>query len=91
MKKAIVTTIPKKGKKILLNNKREIFLLNSVINILMMLIFNLKYQTLDTNMTDTNEGIKKNKSGINHIWVMQSIIHDNMSSVKKTTNNNPEI
>ena len=28
-------------------------------------------------------GGRKNKSGINHIWVMQSIIHDNKSSVKK--------
>ena len=83
MKKAIMTTIPKKGKKILLKNERGIFLVNSVRNILMRLIFNLKYQTLDTHMTDSNMGGRKNKSGINHIWVMQSIIHDNMSNVKK--------
>ena len=34
-------------------------------------------------MSDSNIGGRQNKSGINHIWVMQSIIHENMSSVKK--------
>ena len=35
-------------------------------------------------MSDSNVGGRKNKSGINHIWVMQSIIYDNLSSCKKT-------
>ena len=82
-KKAIVTTIPKKGKKILLKNERGIFLVSSVRSILMRLIYNLKSKTLDSHMTDRNVGGRKSKSGINHIWVMQSIIHENMSSVKK--------
>ena len=50
----------------------------------MRLIFNLKSQTLDTHMSDSNVGGRKNKSGINHIWVMQSIIYNTLGSVKKT-------
>ena len=83
MKRAIVSTIPKKGKKILLKNERGIFLVSSVQSILMRLIFNIKYKMLDSHMTDSNVGGRKNKSGINHIWVMQSIIYENRSSVKK--------
>ena len=34
-------------------------------------------------MSDSNVGGRQNKSGINHIWVMKSVIHDTLSSVKK--------
>lgn len=42
MRKATVTTIPKKGSKLLLKNERGIFLVNSVRSILMRLIYNIK-------------------------------------------------
>ena len=42
MKKAIVTTIPKKGTKLKLENERGIFLVNTIRSILMRLIFNEK-------------------------------------------------
>ena len=61
MKKATVTTIPKKGSKLLLKNERGIFIVNSVRNILMRLIFNLKYETLDSHMSDSNVGGRKKK------------------------------
>ena len=83
MKKATVTTIPKKGSKLLLKNERGIFIVNSVRNILMRLIFNLKYETLDSHMSDSNVGGRKKKSGINHIWVLNNIIHDQLTSVSK--------
>ena len=83
MKKAIVTTIPKKGSKLHLKNERGIFLVNSVRSILMRLIFNRKYQMLDSCMSDSNVGGRKLKSGINHIWVVNRIIHDQLTSVKK--------
>ena len=57
--------------------------INSVRSILMRLIFNLKYKTIDDNMSDSNVGGRKNKSGINHIWVLNNIIQDQISSVKK--------
>ena len=83
MKKAKIVTIPKKGSKLRLENECGIFLVNTVRGILMRLIFNLKYNTFDSHMSDSNVGGRRNKSGINRIWVMNSIIHDTCSSVKK--------
>ena len=34
-------------------------------------------------MSDSNVGGRKKKSGINHIWILNNIIHDQLSSVKK--------
>ena len=83
MKEATVTTIPKKGSKLLLKNERGIFLVNSVRSILMRLIFNLKYPMFDNHMSDSNVGGRQKKSGMNHIWMMNLIIHDQHTSVKK--------
>ena len=83
MRRAVVTTIPKEGKKLLLKNGRGIFIENSVRNILMRLLFNLKSQTLENHNSDSNVGGRRKKNGINHIWVMKSKIHDNLSSCKK--------
>ena len=83
MRKAMVITIPKKNrKKTLLKNERQIFLVNNVKSILMKLIFNMKYNTLNSNMSNINVGGWKNNRDINHIWVMQSIIHENLSRSK---------
>ena len=83
MKEATVTTIPKKGSKLLLKNERGIFLVNSVRSIFMRLIFNLKYPMFNDHMSDSNVGGRQKKSGINHIWIMNNIIHDQHTSVKK--------
>ena len=82
MKRATVTTIPKKGSKILLKNERGILIVNTVRSILMILIFNLKHETIDSLMSDSNVGGRQNKSGINHIWVINNIFHDQLTSVK---------
>ena len=34
-------------------------------------------------MSDSNVGGRKSKNGINHIWVVNNVIHDHLSSVKK--------
>ena len=49
----------------------------------MRLIFNLKYPMFNDNMSDSNVGGRQKKSGINHIWIMNNIIHDQHTSVKK--------
>ena len=49
----------------------------------MRLISNMKYNMLDSHMSDSNVGGRKNKSGINHIWTINRIIHDQLTSVKK--------
>ena len=79
MKKAIVTTIPKKGTKLKLENERGILLVNTIRSILMRLIFNEKYSVFDSHMFDSNDGGRRKKSGINHIWLMNNVIHDNLS------------
>ena len=83
MRRPVVTTIPKKGKKLLLKNERGIFIVNGVRNILMRLLFKLKSQTLENHKSDSNVGGRRKKSGINHIWVIKSKIHDNLISCKK--------
>ena len=62
MRKAIVTTIPKKGSKLKLENEIGIFLVNTVRSIFMRLLFNLKYQVFDSHMSDSNVGGRKKKS-----------------------------
>ena len=49
----------------------------------MILLFNLKYSMFYSNMSDSNVGWRRKKSGINHIWIMNNVIHDQLSSVKK--------
>ena len=85
MKKATISTIPKPGSKFLLKNERGIFILSAVRTIFMKLLYNTKYETLNSNMSDSNVGGRKLKSGINHIWVVNRIIHDQITSVRKKT------
>ena len=76
MKKATVTTIPKRGSKLLLKKDRGIFIVNGIRSIFMGLIFNWKSEILDSHMSDSNVGGRKSKSGINHIWTINRIIYD---------------
>ena len=45
----------------------------------MRLIFNSEYEMIDNNMSDSNIGGRKNKSCINNIWVLNSIIHNQLN------------
>ena len=85
MMNATITTIPKKGSKLKLENERGIFLVSTMRSILMRLLFNLKYNIFDFHMADSNVGGRRNKSGISHIWVMSNLIYDQLSCVKKKT------
>ena len=49
----------------------------------MKILFNRKSNVIDSNMSDSNVGGRPNKSSINHIWVINGIVHDHLSSVKK--------
>ena len=49
----------------------------------MRLLYNLKRQKVDMHMSDSNVGGRQSKSGINHISIINGIIHDQRSSVKK--------
>ena len=87
MKKANISTISKKNKsRLILKNERGIFIVNTVRGILMRILFNRKSQMLDSNMSYSNIGGRKDKSCINPIWVVNGIIHEQLSSI-----NNPPI
>ena len=81
---ANVTSLYKgKGDRLDLKNERGIFIVSVLRSILMKLIYNDNYETIDSNMSDSNVGARKNKNIRNHIFVVNGIIHDVLSSSKK--------
>ena len=66
-----------------MNNERGIFIVTVFRSILMRLIYNDKYDIIDSNMSDSNVGARKKKNIRNHIFVINSIIHDVLSSNNK--------
>ena len=85
VRKADVTTIYKgKGEKFDLENDRGIFLVTTFRSILMKLIYNDKYSIIDSSMSDSQVGGRKGVNVRNHIWVVNGIISDVLSSKKKT-------
>ena len=82
---ANITSLYKgKGEKLDLENERGIFIVTVLRSILMRLIYNDKYAVIDSNMSDSNVGARKNKNIRNHIFVVNGIIHEVLSSKKKT-------
>ena len=49
----------------------------------MQLVYKQNYETINYHMSDSNVGGRKNMSCINHIFVLNGIIHDTISSKKK--------
>ena len=84
MKKATISPILKAGSKLVQKNERGIFVINSVRTILMRLVYKTKYETINSHMSDSNVGGRKNMSCINHIFVLNGIIHETISSKKKS-------
>ena len=82
---ADVATIYKgKGEKCNLENDRGIFLVTTFRSILMRLIYKDKYEIIDSNMSDSQVGGRKGKNVRNHIWILNGIICDVLSTKKKT-------
>ena len=85
IRKADVTTIYKgKGEKCDLSNDRGIFIVTIFRSILMKLIYLDKYDEIDSSMSDSQVGARKGKNIRNHIWIVNGIICDVLSSKKKT-------
>ena len=82
MRESIVTTIPKTGSKFDLKNERGIFKLSVLRSILLRLIYNRKYDLIDSHMSDSNIGARRGKSCRNHIWVINGINHETNNSRK---------
>ena len=73
-----------KGKEELndLDSDRGIFLVSIFRTILMKMIYKDKYEVIEASMSDSNIGARKGKNIRNHIFVVNSVIHDVLS--KKT-------
>ena len=81
---ADVSTIYKgKGAKCELINDRGIFIVTILRSILMKLIYLDYYSILDKSMSDSQVGARKMKNIRNHIWIINGIITDVLSSKSK--------
>ena len=83
LKVANITILHKKKCKLDLNNWRGIFVSSVLRTILMKLVHDWTYETVNVNMTDGQIGARKQKSVRNHLFVLNSVISDVMSSIKK--------
>ena len=77
---ANITTVPKKGSRLLLKNERGIFRISVLRGVLMRLIYNTKYPIIDGNMSDCQMGARKKKGCKNNIFMINGIIHEVMKS-----------
>ena len=77
-----VTTVPKKGSRLLLTNERGIFRVSIIRAILMRLIYNTKYNKIDQKMSDCQMGARKRKGCKNNIFMINGIIHEVLKSKK---------
>ena len=62
---------------------RGIFIVSILRTILMEMIYADKYDVIDKSMSDSNIGASKKKNIRNHIFVVNSILHDVLSSKTK--------
>lgn len=84
MKNANIHAIYKgKGDVTDLDSDRGIFILSIFRTILMKLIYKDKYDIIERSMSDSNIGARKMKNIRNHIFVVNSIIHDVLSKKSK--------
>ena len=83
MKYSNITTVPKRGSLLELENEWGIFRVDIFRSILMKLIYNEKYQEIDKNMSDSQMGGRKNKGCRNNIFTINGLIHDVVSSKNK--------
>ena len=81
---ADITTIYKgKGAKNELINERGIFIVTILRSILMKLIYQDYYSTIDQSMSDSQVGARKGKNIRNHIWIVNGVISDVLSTKSK--------
>ena len=79
---ANVTTVPKKGSKLILQNERGIFRVPVIRSIMMRMIYDKKYPEIDKLLSDCQMGGRKRKGCKNNIFILNGIIHEVLSSKK---------
>ena len=83
LRTAHITILHKRSSKLDLNNWRGIFVCSILRKILMKMVHERTYEKVARNMSDSQIGAKRNKSVRNHLFVLNSIISDVMSSKRK--------
>ena len=83
MRYANITTVPKKGSQMVLENERGIFRVDVVRSILMKMIYERNYKNIDDNISDCQMGGRKEKGCRNNIFIVNGIIHDVINSKGK--------
>ena len=68
-----------KGEMTCLDSDRGIFLVTIFRTILMKMLYSDNYEIIDGSMSDSNIGARKRKNIRNHIFIVNSIIHDVLS------------
>ena len=71
-----ITTVPKKGSRLILTNECGIFRVSVIRSILMNMIYESNYSVIDKEMSDCQMGGRRQKSGKNNIFILNGIIHD---------------
>ena len=80
----IISIYKGKGKKNDLKNDRGIFIINIFRSILMKLIYNDEYPTVDSAMSDSNIGARKEKNIRNHLFIINGIINETIKTKNKS-------
>ena len=83
LRTANITILHKKKCRLDLDNWRGIFVCSLLRTILMKMIQKRTYEKVNKHMTDSQIGARKNKGIRNHLFVLNSIISDVLSSKKK--------
>ena len=78
----IVSIYKGRGRKNSLESDRGIFIMNIFRSILMKLIYNEEYETIDSHMSDSNIGARKRKNVRNHIFILNGVINEAMNNKK---------
>ena len=65
----IVSIYKGKGERMDLDSERGIFIVNIIRSILMKMVYQDKYETIDSSMSDSNVGARKKKGIRNHLFI----------------------
>ena len=79
---ANITTVPKKGSRVVLKNERGIFRVSVIRYILMSLMYDSKYPNIDRKMSDCQMGGRRGKGCKNNIFSINGVIHEVLQSKK---------
>ena len=80
MRRSNITTIHKKGSMLELRNSRGVSRVSVVRSIFMRILYNLKYDNIDRNMSDGQMGGRKNKGCRNNLFIINGIIYNTLRS-----------